>query len=188
MRETTIKQLISRYRGVDDALLYQSFRLNEFPAFAASAKVIMQTIPPSFGACAMLSAAWAAYLRDNHNIPAIVVAGDLKIGKARVFKCKTNLPEFKGSTNTFINKNWVGHCWIEIDGYIGDLSIFRTAYSITGSSILKDFILNEFGYGRGALLSQYSEVEIKGMKYLPKYVLTERQINGLIRGLEFMGQ
>lgn len=185
-RETTINQLIARYRGAEDAKRYQLYSIDSQKAFAESAKEIMQNIPPTFGACAMLSAAWAAYLQDIYDIPAIVVAGDLKIGNSRIFKCKTNLPGFEEKSKAVINKKWDGHCWIEADGYIGDLSIFRTAYSIDGRSILKSFILKEFGSGRGAMLSPYQQLEEIGMKYVPKYVLTERQINGLIRGLEYM--
>uniref|UniRef100_UPI001A9E5803 hypothetical protein n=1 Tax=Vreelandella lionensis TaxID=1144478 RepID=UPI001A9E5803 len=68
------------------------------------------------------------------------------------------------------------HCWIEVNGYLGDLSIFRTAYPISGRSILKDYILDRFGPGRGALLSPVEDLP-DGMQYIPQYVLKDAQVD-----------
>lgn len=81
-----------------------------------------------------------------------------------------------------ISSSWSSHCWIEVDGWIGDLSVFRTAYQAEGPSVLKDFIISSFGQNLGALLCQQQDLP-SGMKYVPKYVLKDNQIDGLISGL-----
>ena len=178
MRSTIIKQLISRARGITDADRYFSYKLDSPQIIADSARELMSEIPPSFGACAQMSATWAGYLKDHLSIPAIVVAGDLKIQGARVFKCKKNIPE-PTREGRIITGKWDGHCWIEIDGFIGDLSIFRTAYSIDGPSILREYIISQFGTGRGAMLCK-SEQLPPGMQYIPKFVLRKVRISGEI--------
>lgn len=183
MREKLLRQLITKYRGASEAEYYFSYSLKNIEPLANTARQFMSTIPPSFGACAQMSACWAGYLREHHSIPAIVVAGDLKINGTRVFKCKENLPDAK-KTGKIISGKWKGHCWIEIDGYIGDLSIFRTAYAITGPSVLKDYIASNFGFGRGAIISPSKELP-EGMQYDPKYVLKDNQINSLISGMSY---
>lgn len=178
----TLTQLIARYRGVDDSKEFSSFELSDNQPLLEIARDILTKIPPSFGSCAILSAVWAARLRDDYKMPAMAVAGDLKINKTRVFKCKRNIPVPKG--NAVLQLQWDGHCWVEIDKYICDLSIFRTAYAINRPSVLKDYIINQFGQGRGALISPFVELKSNGMEYVPKYVLTETQLNSLIRGID----
>jgi len=184
VRKSKFSKLISRSRSIPEAQRYMDFALDDRQALVESAKTILSEVPPTFGACAMLSAMWAVYLNDNYNIPAQAVAGDLKIGRATIFKCKKNLPE-PTMNEHFISNIWDGHCWIEVDGFIGDLSIFRTAYSIQEPSVLKNFILNHFGSGRGFFLANRDQLPI-GMKYIPKYVLNDRQITGLLGGLEVL--
>ena len=181
MQKNNVNQLISRYRGVEDAQQYLDFTLDEPQKLLDVARDIMRNVPPTFGACAMLSAMWAGYLKDHFSIPAIVVAGDLKISGKTIFKCKKNLPE-PSKSGKVISSSWSGHCWIEVDGWIGDLSVFRTAYQIDGPSVLKEFIISSFGQNRGALLCQQQDLPL-GMKYVPKFVLKDNQIDSLISGM-----
>jgi hypothetical protein len=182
-RDITIKQLIVRASGISVAENYFSYKLKSRQVLAETAQNLMSIVPPSFGECALLSASWAGFLQEEHSIPAIVVAGDLKIKRTRVFRCKKNIP-VGGRTGKLIKGKWDGHCWIEIDGYIGDLSIFRTAYSSSSSSILKEYILSTFGWGRGCMISPESELPM-GIKYIPKYVLKDDQINCLAAGMSY---
>jgi hypothetical protein len=92
MREKKIAQLIARHRGVKDADEYSAFNLLSPDALIESSREIMSNSPIGFGECALLSASWAVYLQDYYSIPAIVVAGDLKIGGVTVFKTKKNIP------------------------------------------------------------------------------------------------
>lgn len=169
----------AKYRGVKESEIYDDFTLHGYEEIQKGVQGILATVPPSFGACAPLSASLAAYLRDHYDIPA--VAGDLKIESTRVFKCKKNIPT-PGKSGKVINKSWDGHCWVEIDDFICDVSVFRTAYTIDNLSVLKSFILSNFGQGRGAILSPIEDLP-SGMKYIPKYVLTDNQIDALIAGV-----
>lgn len=176
-----INELIKKYLGNDIEERFGRFSLTDFESIKESAFFVLQNAPNQFGDCAALSAIWAAILEDQYNIPVVVVAGDLLINDVSVFKCYSNIPE---SISENYKSMWDGHCWIEINGYIGDISIFRTAYAIKNPSILKNFILNKFGKGRGMFFSPKSTLE-KEMKYIPKYVLTDTQINSLINGFEY---
>lgn len=182
MRSTHIKNLIASSRGLEDADLFSSYKLDNPKVLVETAKEVLSAIEPSFGACTLMSACWSAFLRDKHNIPAVVIAGDLNINGNTIFKCKENIPQ-PGKTGKVISKKWDGHCWVEIDNYIGDLSIFRTAYSINRPSLLRNFVLEKFGAGRGALLCPIDEIQILGIEYKPKFVLNENQINGIVAAL-----
>jgi hypothetical protein len=63
------------------------------------------------------------------------------------------------------------------------LSIFRTAYKSSSPSALRDVILKHFGRDRGLIVSKAKDLEAIGLRYEPKYVLPERQIDLLIRGV-----
>lgn len=180
MANPTIKQLISRTRGVEAAEYFDSFFLGSPDPLDQSAMDILSKAPSSFDSSAMLSAMWVAYLKENYAIPAVVVLGDIKVSGKTIFKCKKNLPEPTVSAD-LISANYTGHCWIEIDGWIGDLSIFITAYNTHGASHLKDFILSHFGENKGALISHKDDLPA-GMKYMPKFVLNDHQVNNLVNG------
>lgn len=181
MREMKLSQLIARARGVKEAEKYASFVLSDTECLASTANELLESVQPSVGACASMSAAWVGMLKDHHNIPAVVVTGDLKIGNTRIFKCKKNIPEPKKIQEVYTG-TWDGHCWMELNGLIGDISIFRTAYALGDESKLKKFVTSTFGQGRGAFVCHRSELP-EQMRYIPKYVLTDRQIDSLIVGM-----
>ena len=183
MRDKLIQQLIVKYRNSGDAEKYRQFNLTSTKHLANTASDIMSTIPPTFGACAMLSAVWAGILRKEYGIPAIVVAGDLKIGTKHVFKCTENIP-MKEFSEDAASDVWDGHCWIEIDGCIGDLSLFRTAYSLDHTSRLKQFVESTFGLKKGCLFLPVEEIP-KPMEYIPKFVLSDYQVDGLVAGMGY---
>ena len=178
-----IGQIIARDRGKEDASTFASYVLDDVAPITTTAKELLQSVPPASGACAMLSAGWAAYLRHRFSIPAVAVAGDLKIRDHFVFECTENIPVGTGQ-GMVISKSWGGHCWMEIDGYICDLSIFRTAYTLTGKSRLKSFVEKTFGKGRGALVCQKQELDRIAMNYRPKHVLSDAQMDGLLAALD----
>ncbi|MTT52008.1 hypothetical protein F1529_05845 [Alcanivorax sp. VBW004] len=173
MQENILRKLIARDRGLQVLHDYSSYEMADPQNFMSSAKELLETVPPRFGDCVMMSSLWAILLRDKYSIPAITIAGDLKIQGKPVFKCKKNVPSPKQGQRVS-NHNWQGHCWVGVNGYIGDLSVFRTAYSIVGPSLLKDYIISNFGRGRGGFLSPIDELP-SGMKFVPKYVLTPKQ-------------
>jgi hypothetical protein len=126
-----------------------------------------------------MSAAWAAMLRDKYGIPAVAVAGHLTVGGVTVFTCSENIPM---STTDAPPVEWSGHCWIEVGGCIGDISIFRTAAKISQPSVLKNFIQRKFAKSAGMLLAPHADLDDLGMIYTPMFVLDEERITGLCRG------
>ncbi|MDZ4077620.1 MULTISPECIES: hypothetical protein [Hydrocarboniphaga] len=184
MKDQELNGLIVRALGATAANQFDAFRLTDTRPLAASARELMGNIEPMPGACALLSATWALYLRDRFNIPAVVVAGDLKVAGQWVFRGTSALPPM-GNTGAIIRGSWKGHCWIEIDNLIGDLSLFRTAYSRPPESVLRQFVESTFGHGRGAFLAPTDEVP-QGLRYRRRFVLTLRQMEGFLNGQEHL--
>lgn len=172
-REKKLQKLIMRSRGIADAAEFFGFGLDDVTQFGNSAQAVLNEVPPSFGACVMLSSLWTNYLREDHDLPAIAVAGDLNISGVPVFKHERKLPS-PTRRGRVIRKDWSGHCWVELNGYVGDLSVFRTAYSLSGASRLKDYIIKWFGPGRGAFVCEVYKLP-PGMQYVPREVLTDEQ-------------
>ena len=181
MRSELLRRLISRFRGDAEVDTYFGYDLDCPRVLEDSAQEILELVPPRFGHCALLSASWAGYLRSRYAMPAVVIAGDLQIQGSKIFECGQNLPE-PTKAGRLVVREWDGHCWIEIGGSVGDLSIFRTAYAIDRPSVLKEFVVSSFGLGRGALISPIEALPAK-MRYTPKFVLTDNQIEGLIAGM-----
>jgi hypothetical protein len=121
--------LIRRDRGDIDAERFDKFRRTGDEEFGATAKELLHHTPALFGKCAPMSAMWAAMPRDRHGIPVVAVAGDLIIEGRTAFLCDKNIPNATDADTTRLPE-WDGHCWIEIDGCAGDISIFRTARMI----------------------------------------------------------
>ncbi len=177
-----IAELIQRDVGYAEAERFEKFRLSSTEVLADTASELLAHTPPLFGQCAAMSAMWAAMLRDRHRIPAMVVAGDLIIDGCAVFLSDRNIPNPLTETELRI-PDWDGHCWIEIADYIGDISIFRTARNIDRPSVLRRFIEHRFGLHRGMMLLPRSSLSDLRMHYVPRYILTENEMNCLIAGM-----
>lgn len=186
MRENKLREIIYRDCGEEEYLKYSSAIGISVHDLSEAASRTLASIPPTFGSCVMVSAALAAALEVYYSIPAIVVAGDLKINGFDVFKCKNNIPMPTREERT-TSETWDGHCWVETDGIICDLSIFRTAYAMEHPSRLKSFILSKYGEGKGALLSPLNDIP-QGMEFTPKYVLNEARISGVLGGLDALSK
>jgi hypothetical protein len=149
---------------------------NLIETMSRTAKKILSCVPPKFGFCANMSATWAKILHEVYSIHANVVLGDLALENKSIFTCKKNL-----STEQY--QNWVGHCWIEVNNYIGDISLFRTAYrgSDEGKQLLlKKYVYKNFGTNKGFLIAHMSKIP-KDMKYTKKFLANEEIIEGLHR-------
>jgi hypothetical protein len=184
-RSIVLKELIARDRSHDDAALFEQCHVSDVDAVATIGAEILDHTPVFHGACASMSAAWAALLSDRLELPAVAVAGDLMIGGFTIFLCDRNLPD---ATPGSPMQMWDGHCWIEIDGWIGDISVFRTARTINRPSRLKSFVESNFGLEKGLMLARCEQLETNGMHYVPKYVLNDMQINALLAGLRHQVQ
>lgn len=180
VRELIIRDIVQRDISPEAYDEYSSYTLSSPDELAEIVTTTLASIPPAFGTCVMMSAGLVAALRA-HSIPAIAVLGDLVVEDIAVFKCSENLPSpsYEGEV---INANWDGHCWVEIAGMICDISVFRSAYTTQGSSLLKKFVIEQFGTGKGALLS-YPDQLPRGMKFNPKHVLNDPQIGFILEGL-----
>ena len=152
-------------------------------AVAAVGREILEHVPLGGGTCAHLSALWTAQTRDRLGVPAYCVAGDLLARGRVVFGVGRD-----DLSTAFDNSNpaWDGHCWMHVGGFVGDLSVFRTAYSAHAPKALRDLVLARFGEGRGLYLATPSAAEEDGLSYVAKYVLTETQITGLVLGAREM--
>jgi len=128
-------------------------------------------------ACAHLSALWGAVVKDNTNIPVDVIAGNLTIKGKKVFYSNDS-PAKVAQAFQESNFAWDGHVWVSFAGTIGDLSIFRSAYSEAEDHWLHQLIVTEFGKGRGLLLGCPPNME-----YADKYILSDNEITSLIQPL-----
>ena len=181
MRQKLLKEIICRDRCKEDYIEFSSFKFDSNEILVEAIPKMLRTFPPSLGSCVMMSAGFVAVLETFYSLPAMAVIGDLTIYDEPVFKCKSNIPTPKNN-ETLINQKWDGHCWVEVGGYICDLSIFRTAYKMKGSNLLKDFILKQYGENKGAIASPIEYLP-EGISFNPKFVLNEYQLMGAVNGL-----
>jgi hypothetical protein len=175
-------KLIERCRSREEAQVYKAFTPDEVDLrrLGEIGKEVLKHIPPKPGACALMSAVYAARLQHVGLAPAYVVAGSLDIRGHRIFGDCRRLDWSKAFSES--NLEWNGHAWVMFGPYIADISIFRTAYSNFSPPRFAAHIRTEFGEGRGLLAMPWSEAPSYGLRYSPQYVLTEAQISGLYLG------
>jgi hypothetical protein len=154
-------------------------RIHEVAALGNFVLKRFQRLP---GACAPMSATWTDGIRACLSLPAFCVAGDLLVQGRRIFGNDDPTAKiamvFDRST-----LDWDGHCWVRVGDYVADISLFRTAYSEKAPRLLHEAIVNRFGRGRDLLVATADAMREDGFTYVSKYVLTESQVDGLIRGV-----
>lgn len=124
-------------------------------------------------------------LRDNLGLPAYCVAGDLYVrGRMAFGSADPNVTRCLGESSDA----WDGHCWLALGHYVGDISVFRTAYAQPQGSNLRQAVLDVFGLRRGLLLMHWSDALTTGFDYRPKYVVRESEITALIKGARAVGK
>ena len=150
---------------------------NDKKEIAEHGKEVLSRIPKMPYGCAYMSALWGASIKDHTDIPVEVIAGNLSINNKKIFYSDRSpqsiAQDFKSS-----NLAWDGHVWVSFAGMIGDISIFRSAYSEPESHWFHQLIVNEFGKGKGLLLGN-----LPNMEYTAKYILTDDEITSLIQSL-----
>lgn len=176
-------ELITASYGAEAARAAADFRPgeSEMNDLASYGRYVLQTFPPQPGSCAVMSAMWAAALRDTKKYPVHAVAGILSLDGVPIFGQDTLGRDF---SNEFSGENldWDGHVWIQFGEYIGDISLFRTAYADKAPQRLKAKVVNTFGEGRGLFAMPEPDACSYGLHYDPQYVLSDEQISGLMRG------
>ncbi|MEH2006476.1 hypothetical protein [Nostoc sp.] len=132
-----------------------------------------------------MSAMWTAMIRDNTNIPVHMIAGSLDMRGRRIFGNDKNMHEINDAFSKS-NLDWDGHCWVVFGDDIGDISLFRTAYSQESPEWLRNIIRTQFGEGRGMVLAPPSKMLENGLVYTPRYVLKNSEITGLIKSIKLI--
>ncbi|MBY0540593.1 MAG: hypothetical protein K2P52_04170 [Campylobacterales bacterium] len=176
-----IYNLIEKYKSNEEKNEYIEYVYDDVEILKQTGIELLTEVPILPGLCAPMSARWAYILNKNYSIPAIVVAGNLKLNGNTIFNCNQNLPT-KITSETFFKDIWNGHCWVEINGIIADISIFRTAAEISKSHDLNKYFSN-FGKNKGALIAKKNYIPCE-LEYIPKYVLSNMQIEALNNGLK----
>jgi hypothetical protein len=185
MNQEKIKDLIKDSYSDKDADLAMEFQFSQAAVdlLKDSGLNVLSRIPSKPGACAQMTAMWTALVRDNSDYPIHAVAGSLSIDNFNFFFEHSSKDDIKLAFREN-DMDWDGHCWITLGNYIGDASIFRTAYQGLNST-LKNCITSRFGTGRGLLIASIDNLKKMGIVYNPEYILTDPEITGLIKGIDF---
>jgi len=179
-----ITTLVSDAHGADYA---ERFRHYDFDAdtlyrFSDICKKVMEDVARVPGACTLMNALLASRTRKAFDVPFAIVAGSLKIGSTYISGGNAAIdgPQlFSQSTVDFD-----GHVWMIFGRYLVDISLARTALSGRSHPLLQQKVLKEFGSKVGLFAAPTDEVRRTGLIYLPRYVLTDAQIDPLARGAE----
>ncbi|MBN2530812.1 MAG: hypothetical protein JXR76_30775 [Deltaproteobacteria bacterium] len=179
-----IKELIATAISFDAARLAQEFE----PDAAAMTEIreaaleVLRRFPDIPGACAVMSAIWTAILNDNTQYPIFAVCGDLELEGELIFGGSSPDTTSWDRGVDITDPSWNGHCWVVFGKFIGDISLFRTAYSSRSPRRLQVWIQNMFGPGKGLFICPNATIEQYGLKYYARRVLSKREIDGLVKG------
>lgn len=165
-RKQIITQIISECRDSGDANRYIDYTLPSQSILDYTCKKVLKSVPMMENSCALLSALWAIYLNDFYKIPAVVVLGDFKVDGNTLYECSKK-PEEPQSSGDIVECKFQGHCWVEIDNYICDLSIFMTAQS---NKHFLEHLIQKFGYNHiNGIVIKHDKLPVV-VEYNPKYV------------------
>lgn len=173
--------LVAVHHGWPAAKVFKAYEMDnaDRAKLTATALEVLNVFPKIPGACALMSAAFAVRLEQALNAPVQVVAGTLTVENKQVFGNRSDLP-----VNAFATENldWDGHVWVMIGPYIADISIFRTAYSSYGPPRLSRHVDLVFGPNKGLYVDHWKRTRQMGLGYEPHYVLSEKEVTGLMGG------
>lgn len=141
---------------------------------------ILRKTPNKPFLCLPLSAHLYAILKDNHSADPKLVTGDLFYKGDYIFKQDFPIAQAKDG----IFQDWSGHSWVEVEGLICDLSIFRTIYSNNFIKPFKQEILHSFGEGRGCLIAANGAMKDLGLSYIKVDYLSDEMATGIIKGFD----
>ena len=183
-RETVLKSTLRTVMTEEDVDSFLSYEITDSDVSFLKEAIngVLSIMPTDAFSCATLSGLLGAYINDHSNIPVSVISGHLDYSSKRIFNCYKPIPY--STDKEEINEIWDGHCWVELNNLIVDISIFRTIYYGQVPRDLHENIVNKFGKGRGALVGTIRDIQKNDFVYTPCYCLTQDQISGLVRGAE----
>lgn len=181
----TLRHLIAASRTAEELEQFDEFSPSDvdIKLITETGVEVLKVIPPTPGACVLMSAVHATLLENRLSGPAFVVAGSLSVADTPVFG-NAEPPANLNAVFNDHNLSWDGHCWIAVADLIVDVSVFRTAYSPQSPPALKDHVIAEFGAGRGLMVAKPTGTG--KLVYAPQYVLTQDQTDALFRGARAM--
>ena len=182
-----LSELIKSSYSENEASKYVEYCLKDqdYGLIVDLAEKVLSDFPAIHNCCAPMSAIWTAMIRHYTDIPVHMVAGSLDMRGKRIFGHTMNTDDMS-QTFSESNLDWQGHCWVVFGDCIGDISLFRTAYSEHTPEWLGEMISSQFGEGRGMLLGTPSQLLKYGLVYTPSYVLQDSEITGLLSSVEFI--
>jgi len=183
---TIVSELIAETYGPEEAQRHLSSEISRADRERAeeAGDVVLTRSRVASRFCIYLSAMWTAILRDVFSLPAYCVTGDLRVRGQLVFGSSDPMV---ARTPGISNEQWDAHCWLVLGPYLGDASIFRTAYAQSDRSNLKQAIVEQFGLGCGLMLMRDPEWLAEGFEYIPKYVLPDDVLRGAIKNATALG-
>lgn len=138
---------------------------------------VLLNIPPSPNKCASLSSLIGTIIKENSDIPVVVVSGGLNFLKEIIFDGKKEIPF--SNKNKIINEEWFGHCWVECPNLIIDVSLVRTVNLSNISEEMKMALS-----GKEYIIDSLNNLESIGLDYIPRYGLNQKLQDGLIKSIE----
>jgi hypothetical protein len=179
-----IFNLIEESYDKEQAKVASQFKLSKdaIEILIKASKDVLVKISDKPGACAHMSALLAGFVQNDTDYPIHVVAGSFSIDGYTYFRNDKSSDSINTGFKSF-NLDWDGHCWIMLGDYVGDISIFRTAY-LGYDNRLRDTIISRFGEGKGFLFDTINNLKGKGLVYNPRYVLKYDEITGLLKGID----
>jgi hypothetical protein len=186
MDSLELQQLVTRARGVEEAQRGATFRLEDLQVLTDAMNKTLESFVPKPGACVSMSVLLECLLRDRYGMPAVCVAGEVRVQGKWLFRSSERLPLFDkppqpGQLPRELNLAWKGHCWIEVGGLIVEVSLLRTARVLMPHSPLRQYVDATFGPRRAAFATPTGELPID-LRYRRRFVLTNNQVDALIKG------
>ncbi|ELX8362388.1 hypothetical protein APR64_09195 [Enterobacter hormaechei] len=129
-------------------------------------------------ACLYMSAYLCALINDNMKITARLISGSLVIRSTKIFSHEPILPIITSGSN--YTGEWDGHAWVEVAGYICDLSIFCTIFSKSTSIELQNVFMQTFDRYYEFLIAPREKLEAADIFYKECEELGNEQIDILI--------
>lgn len=180
-----IINLITAGRSAAEAAAFKEAQLSEADVqlMADAGRDVLMLVPPALSpnACAHMAAMWARRIARVSAVPVYVTAGNLAMHGRKIYHSDLSAAalraEFAASSLAYD-----GHFWLSIPGGIGEIALFRSAYSEPEGHWFRRLVTQEFGPKRGLFIGRPA----RSMAYDPKYLLTPLEIDGLLNGADVL--